>query len=347
MEINIIYFRLLGLPLTHLLWSNKKTFASYKMAESTYQCNPGLKRRAGEPCLPLDAIQRLTQKWNETHPGHAIKPIQTRRNRHASGKNQSVHRKTWKQLRTAMKSHYKCDNDYCIVKKLPGLSDTNRKELIPYFRPERPKAWDSKLNTWLDSYNLEDVMRQYEQADPSFEFIGPVPIDFDSKNEQWGKCIVDELCKLNLSEVAAKGKKKIGIIFNLDKHDEPGSHWVCAFVDIVNKKAYYFDSYGYKPEPEIEAFLERCKDQGCDGIYWNDIRHQREGSECGMYCLYVIISLLNGKPFDVICKNIVPDKLMNLCRDVLFAEETPRKEALDKALPLLTATVSPALKEKI
>jgi hypothetical protein len=30
---------------------------------------------------------------------------------------------------------------------------------------------------------------------------------------------------------------------------------------------------------------------------------------------------------------------MNLFRDVLFAEETPRKEAMDKALPLLSAAV--------
>jgi len=309
------------------------------MGDSAYQCNPGLKRRAGESCLPLDAIQRLARTWNDAHPGHAIKGkrIKTRKNGNTAGH----HKTTWKNLRTAMKNRYECDTEYCIVKKLPGLSEKDRKEMLPYFRPERPKEWDSKPKTWLDSYNLEDVMKQYEQADPSFKFIGPVPIDFDGKEEATGRCIVDELCKLNLSEMTSKGIKTIGIIFNLDKHDEPGSHWVCAFVDIANRKAYYFDSYGYEPEPEIETFLKRMKDQGCEFVYWNDIRHQREGSECGMYCLYVIISLLNGTPFDSICKNVVPDKVMNLFRDVLFAEETPRKEAMDKALPLLAAVPKP------
>ena len=307
------------------------------MGDTAYQCNPGMKRRAGESCLPLDAIQRLARTWNDAHPGHAVKGNKTRKNGNSIGH----HKTTWKKLRKAMKNRYECDTEYCIVKKLPGLSEKDRKEMLPYFRPERPKTWDSKPKTWLDSYNIEDVMNQYEQADPSFKFIGPVPIDFDAKEEATGRCIVDELCKLNLSEMTSKGIKKIGVIFNLDKHNEPGSHWVCAFVDIANRKAYYYDSYGYEPEAEIETFLKRMKDQGCGVVYWNDIRHQREGSECGMYCLYVIISLLNGKSFDELCKQVVPDKLMNLFREVLFAEETPRKEAMDKALPLLAAVPKP------
>ena len=42
-------------------------------------------------------------------------------------------------------------------------------------------------------------------------------------------------------------KKKIGIVFNLDKHDQEGSHWICMYVDLYTDDIYYFDSYGQKP----------------------------------------------------------------------------------------------------
>jgi len=233
-----------------------------------------------------------------------------------------------------MKNHYKCNTEYCAVKKLP-LEKAERNTMLKAFRPEKPADWDKKPTQWLDSFNIEDVMRQYEAAESNFEFIGPVPIDFDSKSGLWGKCIVEELCELDLAEVQNKGKTKIGIIFNLDPHDEPGSHWVCSFIDIPASSAYYFDSYGYEPQQEIIDLLARMKEQGIKNVYWNDIRHQRKGSECGMYCLFVIICLLRGRKFYDICKNVVDDDTMNAFRDILFAEEKPRREAVEKALPRL------------
>lgn len=299
--------------------------------DSSFQCSPALHRRDGEPCLPKEALDRLRVAWNKTHPKHKLPASKTRKNsKQAAGVSQ-----LWKQIRSKMKSHYKCDTEYCAVKKIKELPAEERREYLDYFRPEKPAEWDKKKTQWLDSYNIENVMKQYEKAESNFEFIGPVPIDFDSKSGLWGKCIVDELCKLDLAEMQNKGKTKIGIIYNLDPHDMPGSHWVCSFVDLDAKKAYYFDSYGYEPPEEIVRFLERCKKQGCTDVYYNDIRHQRKGSECGMYCLYCIICLIRGRPFYTICKNIVDDDTMNSFRDILFAEETPRKEAIEKALPML------------
>lgn len=301
------------------------------MSSSTFQCSPALHRRDGETCLPPQTLDRLRRVWNRTHPRNKITvPTATRKNGKAAGSQKGL----WSKLRESMKSHYKCDTEFCMVKKLDVPAE-EKASLLSYFRPEKPKEWDAKPTQWLDSFNIEDVMNQYEQADPSFEFIGPVPIDFDTKTNPWGKCIVDELCKLDLVSVAKKGTKKIGIVFNLDKHDEPGSHWVCAYVDISGKAAYYFDSYGYEPQEEIVRFLNRCMNQGCDKIVYNDIRHQRKGSECGMYCLIVIICLLQGRRFYDICKNVIPDDVANAFRDVVYAEEKPRKDAIDIALKKL------------
>ena len=307
---------------------------------STAQCNPVLKRRSGETCLPPDSVDRLVHAWNKAHPKRQIRVDATRKNGRLNGRSNgkqtqnagNTHRKTWRLLRSAMRKEYKCETEYCMVKKMPGLTDTDKKPLLSYYRPELPKEWDAKPTTWLDSYNIEDVMHQYEQAEPTFEFIGPTPIDFDSK-DGFGKCILEELCKLDLQAAMQRGKTKLGIIFNLDPHDQPGSHWVCGFIDIPAKSAYYFDSYGYSPEKEIKVLLKRCYDQGMEHVYFNDIRHQRKGSECGMYCLYVIICLLRGRPFDQICNNVVRDDVMNSFRKILFAEETTRQIEIDRALP--------------
>jgi hypothetical protein len=303
---------------------------------STFQCSPALHRKDGETCLPPSALERLRRNWNKTHPRNKIVLRETRKNgriRGGAGAGASTSASAgglYTQLRNAMKNHYKCDTEYCMVKKIPGTTD-EKKSMLSYFRPEKPKSWDKKPSLWLDSYNIEDVMNQYEKANPKFEFIGPVPIDFDSE-DNWGRCIVNELCKLNVEDMKKKGKTKIGIIFNLDPHDEPGSHWVCAFVDIEGSSAYYFDSYGFKPEKEIQVFLARMKSQGIEHIYYNDIRHQKKGSECGMYCLFTIICLLRGRSFYDICTHVTDDDTMNKFRDILFAEEKPRREAIEEGL---------------
>lgn len=303
-------------------------------------CNPARHRKHGETCLSLEALEHMKQAWNKAHPNT---PLETG-SKNSTRKNSGARRSNlWKNLRNAMKHHYECDTEFCLVKKLPGLAKRDRDRLTrKYFRPEKPAEWNDKKNTWLDSFNIEDVMNQYEEAYDEFEFIGPVPIDFDAPANssspllgEWGKCIVDELCKLDINDAKKKGTEKIGIIFNLDKHDEPGSHWVCGFVDYPKKSAYYFDSYGLPPPPEVARFLERCKEQGCVNILYNDIRHQRKDSECGMYCLYTIICLLKGRTFQNICMDVIKDDTMNAFRDVLFASESPRKEALNKVVQKL------------
>jgi hypothetical protein len=314
---------------------------------STFQCSPALHRQAGDTCLPPESIERLRRAWNKHHPRNPIKLTATRKKGRVSGQSAGwVKYQSWNALRKKLKTHYKCETEYCAVKKLEGLDADERSSMMKFFRPEKPAAWDKKPTLWLDSFNIEDVMIQYEEATPEFEFIGPVPIDFDKKLS-WGQCVVNELCKLDCAHMEKMGKKKLGIVFNLDPHDQPGSHWVCAFVDLEADAAYYFDSYGYEPPEEIARFLRRCKQQGVKHVYWNDIRHQRKGSECGMYCLFVSICLLHGRPFYDICKKVVDDDTMNAFRDILYAEEKPRRDAIEKALPRLCTPQDTSSAEKI
>lgn len=305
------------------------------MDDSTYQCAPALKRRPGETCIPPHSLHTIQRVWNRLHPEN---PIRRSGSGERGGRGKTRRRPTvslWKQIRAMMSQRYKCETEFCVVDKLPGLSKDERNSLKGFFRPQQPAEWKEKPTTWLDSFNIEDVMEQYEEAYPAFEFIGPVPIDFDAPDGAWGRCIVNELCKLDVKAMAAAGTQQIGIIFNLDKHDEPGSHWVCAFIDIPKSSAYYFDSYGYEPPKEVVVLFDRLRKQGIQHTYFNDVRHQRKGSECGMYCLYTIISLVLGRSFYDVATHRVDDDTMNALRDVLFATDKPRKGAIERALKLL------------
>ena len=288
------------------------------MDPNLLQCNPSTLAKTHTTCLPLDMLERLRNTWNEKYPKHKI-PM-------------TIHKKErlWAELRRRLQNQYKCASEYCAVQEL--ADETNRASAQTYFRPKKPAEWLKDPREWHDSVTLASVMEQYEGAFPHFEFIGPTPIDFDSQLPgAFGRCVLDELCQLDLKATRASGKTDIGIIFNLDPHDKPGSHWVCAYIDLKRMEAYYYDSYGYEPGPEIRRLLRRCREQGCRQIIWNDIRHQRKKSECGTYCMYIIISLLKGRTFMELCKNRVDDDTMNALRDLLYATERPSALAVAAA----------------
>jgi hypothetical protein len=53
---------------------------------------------------------------------------------------------------------------------------------------------------WLNTIDIRDVMNQYEIRYKDFEFIGPVPIDFDTVLG-FGQCVINELCKINIEKL--------------------------------------------------------------------------------------------------------------------------------------------------
>jgi len=287
-----------------------------------FQCNPSTLKETRTTCLPYEMLDHLRRAWNERFPSHAI-PSTIRRKE-----------ELWTALRSRLHRQYECATEYCAVQKLgapPGAS--------AYFRPKQPANWATAKrpeDQWHDTLTIADVMEQYEKANPHFEFVGPVPIDFDEKLPGgWGKCVVDELCSLDLHAQRRRGTTSIGVIFNLDPHDKPGSHWVCSYIDLVGCTAYYYDSYGLPPCAEIRRFLRRCREQGCKQILWNDVRHQRKSSECGTYCMYIIIMMLKGHSFAELCRKRIDDDTMNAFRDVLYSTDAPRPTAVEKVVAML------------
>jgi len=198
-----------------------------------------------------------------------------------------------------------------------------RKDILAktYLRPAYPEAWKLKPKEWLDSNDIRYVMKQYEEARPDFLFLGPFPIDFASPDPyKESKCLIEEMCELNIDREEMNGKKYIGIVFNLDPHDKDGSHWVAAFIDCVKNKCYYFDSYGMRPPNQIYRFMQWLTIQEPTmELARNGARIQRSKSECGMFCMYFIASMLYGMDYEPFCIGRPPDSLMFTMRTWMYS----------------------------
>ena len=195
-----------------------------------------------------------------------------------------------------------CKNEFCWtdLEFINFIPDKALRDTILYFT-FKPKGLHSK-RTWFNTHNINEIMEQYQDLHKKdFKFLGAQPSDFN------------KLVKINWDSI--KKKKYIGIIFNIDKHNQPGKHWVSTFIDNTNKTLEYFDSLGNLPNKHIASFLKHFNKYD---FTINRRVHQKGGSNCGVYSCYFIIQRLNGLTFDEITHKIITDKMMSDYRDVLF-----------------------------
>lgn len=267
------------------------------------QCHPRVgDKRPAHGCLPVEVLQKVGKELNITIQN----PVAQRK---------------------ALEKHFQIaeGQELSFLRALP-LSEEEKQSLQKqYLRPAQPEKWKEDPDMWLDSLNIEAVMKQYEEAFPSFEFMGPFPIDFaapDPYNTSGGekKCLIKEICGLRVKDALQQGTKSIGIIYNLDPHFKDGSHWVANYVDIPGHKCYYFDSYGYEPPKQIATFMKWLTTQDPQmKLMYNARRFQFQGSECGMYSMYFIIRMLSGDVFRPFCRKQPRDSVMLDLRDWLFS----------------------------
>lgn len=248
----------------------------------------------------------------------------------------------WININAIMQSEG-CLKDWCWLKSKLLRDMPNKLKSRDIFRPEAPADWvlhvpkkHSKQSkyTWLSNFDIDDVMAQYEdhRSLRNFKFFRCASIDFEKTK--------DPLSRVNIYKLLEAGITQIGVVFNLDKHNEPGSHWVSLYCNLDTRIICFFDSYGRIPEPEIKDFIAKVVVQGllgydgrtCDPSrsfeltpIYNNVRHQRSGSECGLYSLFMIISMLLSKQrtqndFEHICKNPFDDETMNSFRRRLFID---------------------------
>lgn len=302
------------------------------------RCAPNKTYSEGS-CLDLTDLIKLARIFNKLQPEQTIK-IQKQ---HRMIDN-NLFRKLYKRwlLNELKKRFPKCQNESCWVMTLLSFShlvDNDDEEILNdiaknTWRPEGPK----KINEWLSNFDIIDVMEQYYKTYDDFIFLGAVPVDFFEINYPLSIGTIARLNDIgidtnygmpikliNYKKLVEKNVTKVGIVINLDKHDQTGSHWVGCFADFSENRIYYFDSYGYNPEKQISDFLNYLKkkmDKISDGdaeILINDVRHQYKGSECGVYSMNFILRILGGEYFDDIKKSKVEDDRIQKCRYKYFS----------------------------
>jgi len=284
-------------------------------------CSPIIlgKKAAEHTCYTIDILKRIRNEYNKDHPENQI----TTDDPH----------EIWTQLSERL-TH--CDAEDCWLDEIDD--NTLRKQIDNYiFAPDSPPEWNSNPNEWLTNYDILDVLDQYEIAYPKFLFLGPSPIDFDTKIN--GTCVERTLCHFSVKKCLENGKTKIGIIFNTDPHDKGGSHWISMFIDLEDSFIFYFDSAGDKIPDEVAALRDRimkqAKEESLKLKYYDNYnrQHQKGNTECGMYSLFFIITMLTGrigantrksslhKRIQLFMGGNIQDKYVEKYREIFFNRE--------------------------
>ena len=277
-------------------------------------------------CYDKSMLEKITRAFNRNFPQKAIQNV-----------DKKSFSQLWKELQRKLATF--CGKDeICWVSKLGLDYDEKLDDLI---RPKTPSEWKKKPNTWLTNFNIEAVMIQYEDANkPLYKFIGVLPSDFRRNNNYDGTCYYDEICHINVSELYKQGVQCIGMVINLDEHDEPGSHWTSMFACIDPTKpcfgAYYYDSVTGAPPEDMLEFMHLLRDQAnalkksmgikrTFQIGINTVRHQYGHSECGVFSIYYQLKWLyemkanDGKvKFEDIVQKKITDQQVFKLRDLLF-----------------------------
>jgi hypothetical protein len=273
-------------------------------------CSPKPKDKLNDyTCYTNDSLIQLRDHWNARHPDSKIN----------TNSPKEIHNKIKEYLKDI------CNNEACWLKQ-KSIFGKLESELSDSFAPESPEEWKKNPNEWLSSTDIMKVMKQYEKAYDCFDFIGPSPIDFDTR-QLYGECVWEELCNFDLKKLIKKGKTKIGIIFNTDPHNKPGQHWISMFINIKKGKIFFFDSTGDEMPDEIEVLIKRISEQGNDIVPPIDFNvdsnagteHQYGNTECGIYSIFFIVHMLQDKTTDHYLKtHILKDEYMQEFRHIYF-----------------------------
>jgi len=298
-----------------------------KTKDEDKKCAPSKKYEEGS-CFTLKSLQDMANAYNRS--------VKT-------SKNKIIISDQKKPLLEQLNDRLKkvCDDQLCWIKQ-DFINYAKDKHELKYltFRPTGPQG----RFTWLNTTNINHVMKQYEKKYNDFKFLGAVPIDFDELPSLG-------IYNLDLDKYYDEGIHRFGIIFNTDEHYKSGAHWIAMFFDIKKYEIYFFDSYAKRPEKRIRTLVGRIskwcnkkhynlviepddsfmapkkknniEKQEKTKILFNQNRKQFKNSECGVYSINFILRLLKGETFQQIVEQELPDDEVNKCRNVYFTFDDP------------------------
>ena len=210
----------------------------------------------------------------------------------------------WKII--SKKLNKSCKKETCwieqnFIKYIPNNLRSKIQSLT--FKPKAPKT----KYAWLSTQDINDILYQYQHLYyNNFIFLGALP------------CDIHRVSVIDFSQIKRQ-TPFVGVVFNTDRFTKPGKHWVCIFIDNTSKSIDYFDSLGKQPNKFIREFFRFFNDYN---VHYNTTVHQKNNSNCGVYCCFFIIERLKGKTMTDINATIIPDKIMTDYRTTLFRPRT-------------------------
>lgn len=305
-------------------------------------CNPKVGSTIDNSCYNANILSTLVDAYNSSNPKDKMDNTNTKTDKEKLNELKV-------KMNTQCANHH--NEELCIAKKLdPEVT----KEA---FMPE--KEWKTP-NEWLSNTDIDRVMAVYEKAYPKFKYCETLTIDFDKMCKRDG-CLSKYFCKGQIKKNMLKNYSKWGIIFNLDNHTKGGSHWVSLFVDFDDHFAFYFDSAASTNATipkSIQNLISQIQTQYYNNnktkhkslfgvtaqvresvktqskhlkILYNKKAHQKSNTECGVYSLFFIITMLTKRvPYitdemnsqtvqELFLTGTIPDNFIEQYRHVFFS----------------------------
>lgn len=292
--------------------SNIKSESDLISSKSDKKCAPGMRYEAGS-CASVFVLVEMAKAYN--HAGQPEDQIKLSPNMEVLNPQKY---KTYLVYQLKQRVGDNCTTQKCWATQefVKYMDSKAKEEFMRYtFRPDSPNG---KFE-WLGTFNINDVMAQYERKYEGFKFFGAVPMDFADISSY-------EIGHADYAKYFKNGITKLGVIFNLDNHNQPGSHWTAMYTDLNKGHIFYFDSVGVKPEPRVRSlmrsqsrFLESIGKKIDDiRVDYNKVQHQQLDTECGVFSIRFLVCMARGDDFDKLCSNVISDERMNKCRSVYF-----------------------------
>ena len=335
-------------------------------------CNIKNKDKGSLSCLSKNIILKLVKIYNTTFCNNNQKFCLTYKRIKTENR---IISDIYKELKNKLTKYNKLYQNEIYWKKIKEFTDIFINDDY-IFTPKMPTDWCDSLSEWkngntdapwLSNYDIDEIILSYENKYDNFKFLGSIPIDFkdvkdnmcildifnsDSSEKSWLKYNSKKnICNFNPSIYS--NKTHFGVVFNTDTHDGSGQHWMSMYICTDKNKPciLFFDSaVTYNPiHNKIQNFINNIKNTYPYlkfKIKYNDHKHQTSNSECGMYSIYFILTMLDAdlssnknynaiKFFNKYFDNsdfTIKDKLMILYRTKLFNSSVCKKIQLENSI---------------
>ena len=313
-----------------------------KLVKKIKQCSINNSEQTSYSCFSKDDIMLLVTTYNDTFCKNNMEKCY--KNKLITLKNSNGEKRSTKELykilkNKLMKFNKKYKNEYTWIKidefknKFINRDDLFIKKMPTEWCPTMKKWREQQIEApWLSNFDIDDVVIRYEHKYNNFKFLGSQPIDTRKKIS--GSCVLELFSNDQERNNWLKKKKSsqycsfktnlyknadcFGIVFNTDEHTGSGKHWMGLYFNLKEKCILFFDSAVTYPNlhKEIKGFIDDIKAEYSHidfTVKYNNVTHQQSNSECGMYSIYFILTMVDADNHKLSTENSITtfDKYFN------------------------------------